>query len=196
MEPLWLAAKESPSIYVSISTKRAISLNLLTSLDELNQYLTANQKGFIKISVSVTTKHMLERIEPDTDDYRQRQLFFDELQRRGFQTSLIIKPVLPFIDTDEYREIIADFPSCELFMLGDLYVDERTDFYRTYVEGKYELGEKTVNWLDSSPRWRYVVQDEKVRALADYIQRQGKRVFFSDADLIQWLAETTGKDND
>lgn len=181
---LWRIAESNHHIYVSISTKKAFTASLLNQYDQLNQYLREYKKGFVKISVSVTSKYRIQELEPGTDSYDCRQEFFTELQHRGFETSLVFKPVLPFISNAEYKEIISDYPICNYFLLGSLYVDPMSEFHRTYICDKYDIEEKEVPWLDARPCWKYVSQDVKLQELSHFIRVQGKSAFYTDTDLI------------
>lgn len=188
---LWKIAESGSEIYVSISTKRAIPNKRLEQYGKLNRYLQENKKGFVKISVSITTKYRIEDIEPGTDNYEKRKALFGQLQQQGFFTSLVFKPVLPFIADEEYAEIVADFPTCEYFLLGGLYVDPGTDFYQAYIKGRYDVEKKKVSWLKEIPCWGYVSQDEKLSRIREYITAQGKKAFYSDMDLISCMSERT-----
>ncbi len=188
---LWRIAERCAKVCVSISTKRTIEEDYLIQYSELNRYLKQNKKGFVKISVSVTTKHKVAEIEPGTDHFETRRMFFEELQHKGFQTSLILKPILPFISIDEYKEIISDFSTCDYFLIGNLYVNANSAFYKTYIQNQYDadVREKDVAWLDLHPRWKYVLQNEKLFEIERYIKTCGKEVFYKDVDVINRMAE-------
>lgn len=189
LEHLWAIAEREGKTYVSISTKKQIPDELITQYQELDCYLRKYKKGFIKISVSVTAKYQINQIEPGTDSYYKRKEFFIQLQENGFTPSLIFKPVLPFISDVEYQEIVADFSSCDYFLLGDLYVHADTEFYKKYILDQYPERSRKISWLNSTPCWQYVEQDDKIQKLAQFITEQNKEVFYSDVDLIYRMAE-------
>lgn len=184
---LWKMAKELSSLYVSISTKHTVNDDILTQYKDLNRSLIDNGKGFVKISVSITTKYRIQELEQCTDAYDERRKFFSYLKSLGFATSIIFKPVLPFIDYDEYKEIIDDFSDCQYFLLGNLYINESTEFYRRYIENQYDLAERQISWLDERPLWKYVIQTKKLKKIAKYIQSLDKFVFNNDIDLIEHI---------
>ena len=185
---LWKMARELSLLYVSISTKHTVNDNILAKYEELNKALIDSGKGFVKISVSVTTKYRIQELEQNTDTYDERRKFFSYLRSLGFATSVIIKPVLPFIDYSEYKEIVDDFSDCQYFLSGNLYVNESTEFYRRYIENQYDLDERQVSWLDEQPFWKYVIQTKKLKKISKYIQSLNKFVFNNDIDLVEHIA--------
>lgn len=189
---LWAIATRAAKLYVSISTKRWIPDKLILQYQRLNQYLREQKKGFVKISISLTTKYQIDQIEPGTDDYYRRKQLFEQLQELGFMSSLIFKPILPFVSEEEYQEIITDFPTCDFFLLGDLYVHTETEFYKRYIYNQYPEKLRKILWLNSCPSWRYVAQDDKIRKIAQFIVLQGKEAFYSDRDVICGMIEREG----
>lgn len=188
-QQLWKIAENNHSTYISISTKNVLAADLLDQYEQLNRYLSEHQKGFVKIGVSVTNKYRIGELEPGTDSYERRRELFVDLQQRGFETSLVFKPILPFIPSTEYREIVTDYSMCDYFLLGSLYVDPKSEFYHTYIYDQYDVQEKTVSWLDAHPRWQCISQDIKLHAIAQFIQEQGKGAFYTDTDLISQMVK-------
>ncbi len=184
---LWEKAKTLQKLYISISTKRSINDTTLKLYKKLDQFLQDNKKGFIKIGVSLTTKYRIAEIEPGTAGYDERRLFFGKLQNYGFHTAIIFKPILPFIDLNEYKEMIHDYSGCNYFLLGNLYVDEETEFYRVFIKNKCVLESCAVSWLPRHPIWKYVEQPARLKHIEEYINSCNGYVFFSDIDLIEGM---------
>lgn len=189
LDYLWDIAKRETKTYISISTKKRIPNEHIMQYRELDHYLRSHKKGFVKISVSLTTKYLLNQLEPGTDSYFERREFFLYLQEKGFASSLIFKPIIPIIPDEEYQEIVTDFSACNYFLLGDLYVHADTEFYKKYILNKYSEKSRKISWLTSTPFWKYIDQDDKIQKLAQYIVKQNKEVFYSDVDLIYRMAE-------
>lgn len=187
---LWEKAKTLPKLYISISTKRSINDATLKLYKELDRFLQNDKKGFIKISVSLTTKYKIEELEPGTARYDERKLFFEQLQNYGFHTAIVFKPILPFIDLNEYKEIVDDFSGCKYFLLGNLYVDEETEFYIKYIQGKYSIENHSVSWLADRPIWKCVVVEEKINHLKEYLNDCSKKFFSNDADLLEFMSKS------
>lgn len=179
-----LSKLTNKKIYVSISTKHSISDEQLKELKLLDNELRKEKKGFIKISVSFTNKYMIDEIENGTMSYQERINLLKKLQELEINTSVIIKPILPFIPFSEYKEIVDDLSFITKFVLGDLYVDLNTNFYKKYIENKYEVSSRKVNWLNVPKNW-YVIEDtQKKEKIHDYIKDISCESYESDIELI------------
>ena len=175
-------------VYVSISTKNAMTPEMIQAIVRLNNYLKLNNKGFVKFSVSITTSSRVHEIELNTLSYYERICLLNEFSKTDVPLSVTIKPILPFIPTEEYIKIIDDcsnYVSCVL--LGGLYVNKNTGFYKEYIEKKWKTVMRSVSWLPDKPEWEYVFQDDKIREIAQYANTKGISVFESDVELIESL---------
>ncbi len=172
------------SIYVSISTKQLINTNQLEYLKVLDNELKRQNRGFVKLSVSFSNKYSIDKLEKGTATYSQRVSLLEQVQNMGIYTGAIIKPILPFITLTEYKEIIDDLAFIKKFLLGDLYVDINSRFYKDYIEGKYDLSIRKVAWLNKPECWNVIEDVEKKRKLYDYIEKKCCEYFESDNDLI------------
>ncbi len=193
IEELWRMAKKTKNIYISIAVKGEIDSNVLDLYKKLNQYLKEKGKGFIKFSISLTTKYRLSEIEPNTANYNERQDIFSHLKCAGFYTSVILKPILPFISINEYKEIIDDFSECNYFLLGDLYVNENTDFFKKYIKGKYQLEQHAITWLEEHPVWQRISQRDRIKTIELYIHSMNRKAFQCDVDLIEYMSKCGGE---
>ncbi len=171
-------------IYVSISTKQMINTNQLNYLKLLDNELKRENRGFVKLSVSFSNKYYIDRLEKGTTTYRQRVNLLEQVQNMGIYTSAIIKPILPFITLTEYKEIIDDLAFIKKFVLGDLYVDINSRFYKEYIEGKYDVSIRKVAWLNEPEYWNVIEDVEKKRQLYEYIEKKSCEYFESDNNLI------------
>ena len=171
-------------IYVGISTKQMINTNQLNYLKLLDNELKREDRGFVKLSVSFSNKYSIDKLEKGTAPYRQRVKLLEQVQNMGIYTSAIIKPILPFITLTEYKEIIDDLAFIEKFVLGDLYVDINSRFYKEYIDGKYDMSIRKVAWLNEPECWNVIEDVEKKHQLYKYIEKKCCEYFESDIDLI------------
>jgi DNA repair photolyase len=173
-------------IIISISTKSYLKDTILTKLQLAHEKLS-EYGGFVKISVTITNKNFPD-IEPRTASYYERIRLLEKLMTYKMKTSVVIKPILPFVPSDEYIEIlneVCDFT--DRFLIGGLYVDESTIFYKNYIQGKYETVTREVNWHNGE-KWSYIDSTTTQNAIKNYLVNRGKKVFDSDQDLIEsWL---------
>ena len=195
LSELWKLVYNSQRIIVSMSTKCNIKQDVMNALVDINNYLVDNEKGFVKLSISLSTKTMIEEVEGNTLPYARRFDLLRQMKELGFHTSVTIKPILPFVPNEEYFEILND---CRVVvdrvLIGGLYVDKSTEFYQRYIRDKFDLTQRSVQWLNSNPVWDYVDQEDKIKQIYSYGVSRNLLIFDTDVDLIKsLLAETNSK---
>lgn len=179
-------ARHYENIYVSLSSKLAINKEKIERLFVLNNELMSNNKGFVKFAISLSSKSMISEIEPETMPYIDRIETARVLSELGIPLSLTIKPVLPFITPEEYEEVILDFqPYLKHILLGGLYIDRTTSFFRDYHLDAFNIQNRKVSWLPGNPIWEYIENESQMQRIENFAIRQGLHVFFSDADIIR-----------
>ena len=176
-------------VYVSISTKCAVTDSQLMSIIDLNNFLKNEGKGFVKFSVSISNKSRLSEIEPRTASYEERIDIVRRLVSAGIPSSLTLKPILPFIPDSEYFEILEDFSAVvNRVTVGGLYVCPNTPFYKQYIKDRYSLEKRQVNWLEEKPSWDYVSDLAKITRIKQRATELGMQAYDCDADLVTALA--------
>lgn len=170
---------------ISISTKNDISSVQMKKISLLNTKMTAENLGILKLSVSYSTKSQIKHFEENTLPYDDRIKLSKRIINNGFKYATIIKPILPFIPLKEYYEIINDtIDISPSFIIGDLYVNLKTNFYQKYIHGKYKTYEKSISWLPNNVVWHAVESTELKNAICEYIVNRGGKVFLSDRDFV------------
>ena len=173
-------------VYISISTKKRIAPYMLTALTDVNKKLIDKNKGFVKLSISLSNKEHIPEIERGTLSYYERLEMLRKISLAGMPTSVTIKPILPFIPVQEYFSIIDDIaPIVDRVLLGGLYICPDTDFYNKYIEGKFVTEKREVTWLVGKPAWDYVVNAEQIEQIREYAIHKGILPFDSDIELIR-----------
>lgn len=175
---------------ISISTKGKLRKLLLEKIKSVNNKLIGENKGFIKFSVSITNKSMINVIEPQTSNYQERLSLLSYLRDHQIPSSIILKPILPFIATEEYLEIIDDtFELTDNYLLGGLYISKENAFYQDYIKDKFKVENKQADWLPYKPMWGFIASTEKIGLISNYILSKNKSSFLSDLDLLEsmWI---------
>lgn len=176
----------SQKAIVSIATKAKLKPSILRRVKEINQDLISRQTGFIKISTSFSTKRRIDELEKGTLNYIQRVEQLTELNELGIPSSLILKPILPFVDLEEYKEIIDDTHNIiEYYSLGGLYFSLKSDFFKSYIENKYAYIFKKAEWLSYKPEWGFIESKEKADSIRKYIASFHKQAFLSDQEMLE-----------
>lgn len=184
----YVSALSDSNISVSISTKFNIDDNCLFKLKELHDHLYKKQKGIVKLSVSFSCEQSIPILEKNTASYLERLELAKRICDLKIPYVTIIKPILPFIELEEYFKIIGDMIHYKpYFLLGDLYVSSNTLFYKKYIEGKYPVKTKKVSWNGNNGYWDVVESSEKKAIITQYIKSLGGMVFESDIDVIEYL---------
>lgn len=179
-------------IIVSISTKNTISDKHIEKLLKLNEQLVC-YGGFVKISYSFSCSNSINEIEPNTLNLDERIANIEKIRKHGITYCTIIKPILPFIPLEEYKIIIDKTLSfTKDFVLGDLYVDSTTTFFKKYIDGKYNVASKKVDWNNSEQEWLFVLS-EKRSEIENYIKKNGGFTFESDKEFLETLVAGKGE---
>ncbi len=175
---------------VSFSSKRRLTSRDISFLVDLDTSLR-ELGGRLKFSISITNKNHIDLFESGTSSYRNRLISLESLSKNNILTSVNIKPVLPFISLDEYISIIDDTNKItKNFMVGDLYLDGKSDFSNRIASDYPEhVFERKVSWLPSKPTWLVYNDREKTEKIISYISSVGGQAFLSDAELISSMSE-------
>lgn len=173
---------------ISISTKRTIPTTVLNKINKINSELLFHGKGFIKISVSITNKSRISELEGNCAEYKDRIELLAQLKRLNIPSSVIIKPILPFIELEEYFEIIRDIKEYENnVLIGGLYVDNNSPFFKRYIQNQYSVTIKDVKWMNGDPMWHFVDDSERQEIIKEYLVDNCFNVFDNDMELISSL---------
>lgn len=93
---------------LSVSTKFCINETDLQLLKNVHSDLCYMKKGIAKLSVSFSCSNSIEKIEPGTASYYERIQLVKRISENEIPYVTIIKPILPFVENDEYYRIIDD----------------------------------------------------------------------------------------
>lgn len=179
-------------VYVSLSSKIRLTDEKITQLLELHEWLIKADKGFVKFAISLSNRTLLDKIEPATMSYEERIKIASYINSLGLPLSLTIKPVLPFITTEEYDSILKDFsPYLNRVLLGGLYVNKTSSFYADYLRNDYDhiCAKRKVAWLLDHPDWDYVEDAELIKKIKISAQKLGMQAFDSDSSVVKSLIE-------
>lgn len=182
------AAQRMDKVYLSLSTKQNISNDAIDCIEELNHELMSSNKGFVKFAISISSISMLEDIEQGTMSYNDRLNLAKKIYRTDMVFSITIKPVLPFVQAEEYCQIIHDFSEyTKHVLIGGLYVNPTSAFYSQYIASQFNAKPRTVEWISGHPMWDYVEDDTQFKIIRDYASKNNILLFDSDIDLINSL---------
>ena len=186
----YLKKMDGHTIFVSISTKFNIDDSYLFRLKELDYNLYKRNQGMLKLSVSFSCESSIPIIEKKTATYQERIKLIKRIHDIGLSYITIIKPILPFIELEQYYKIIEDtICYSPYYILGGLYVKKNTSFYKKYIEGKYKEYTKEVRWNGNNGCWDVVEGDEKRKKIEEYIASCNGIVFDSDINAMRYLKD-------
>ncbi len=100
-----------------------------------------------------------------------------------------VRPVLPHIADEEYERIVIEGvkASCDGFILGPLYADDRGQFVRGLppeILAAVPHRRCTVSWSAHAPVWTRYEDEARLQRLTVMIEEHGGRVFLSSADAM------------
>jgi DNA repair photolyase len=171
---------------ISVSTKSNLPLSFIKQIGRINDRY--KNRGFIKLSLSFSCKDGIGTLEPGAALYEDRISLLKKISECNIPTSVILKPVLPFVDIKDYHDIINDASMyTDAVVLGGLYVNEHDIFYRKYIEGKYSIAKKNVLWLKEKPVWCVVELLDRIGGIKEYIVAQGMKYYDSDSEHLSYI---------
>ena len=182
---LTYAEKLDKTVTLSVSTK------CVWTDEELKIIADFNKKGraIIKLAISLSCGKSLYQIEPYASTYQERLSMIKRIKALNIPTNVLLKPILPFIEFEEYVALIDDFiPLCKDFVIGALYVDENSEFYKEYIEGKYQAVIKYCQWQHRNLLY---VTHSRYQDIKDYIEQKGGRCYESDKELVEATLQNT-----
>ena len=171
-------------LIVSISTKDKEFATYIPILNRIQKAVSLTG-GFVKLGISFTNINC-EYLEERTATFEEKVNLIRMLSKYEFRLSAVIKPLLPFVTVDEYKEIIKQ-SDVDKYLLGGLYVEEGSEFYNVYIKGKFKVTHRQVAWLNDE-RHLYVESDDTQAELIRFINSIGKSAYSSDIEMIKsWL---------
>lgn len=189
VKKLWEISTKN--IIVSISSKFSIEDRHLNILQELNEKLRSSGRGFLKLSMSFSCSDSIEDIEPNTATFAERVETAKRIIAKGIPYLTVIKPILPFISIDEYKQIIDNTVVISpYYVLGDLYVNEESSFYKEYIEGKFTINYRDVSWNNGNGIWEVIESIDLKRQIREYISESGGVALDSDMEAVELLFES------
>jgi len=173
---------------IGISTKNTILFDAIDRIKNTNEkQQSLNSGNFIKINVAFTNINQISEIESGCATYEERIQLLKSLKHHKVPCSVSIKPILPFISIEEYKKIIDDtivFSNC--YVLGDLYVDEGSEFFKNYFQESEKTKLKTVSWLNTKPKWLVAESPHIKLELHKYIAENNGVSFENDREMLNY----------
>ena len=160
-----------------ISTKNEWSDAAISKLIRMS---TLHNNCIIKLNISLTCRNNVLDIEPYAASYESRIDLFRRLSKKKIMVGVMLKPLLPFIQAEEYVQIIEEvIPYCNRFVIGDLYVDCATDFYNEYIRDTFLVEKRYCSWMNREVD--FVVHPQR-QYIKDFICKVGGLVYESDLE--------------
>lgn len=173
-------------VVVAISTKSKINKKYLNYFLKLNNVLKS-KGGFLKIGITITNKNFIEDLEKGSCSFEDRINNLKLLKDNNIFSFVIIRPILPWLDKMEFKEIIDETKMfSNYYLLGDLYVFKNSSFYKKYIKDKFVVKRKKVNWLKNMPEWYMVENINLKRYIKNYLKTERLMCFESDLELINY----------
>ena len=174
--------------HVNFSTKASLTDATLDALSDIHSQMQA--KGTtLSALVSLSCWDSASFMEPHTPSPRERMHTVACLKRRDIPVFIAVRPVLPHIADEEYERIAIEGvkASCDGFVLGPLYADDRGQFVRGLppdILAAVPHRRSTVSWSAHAPVWTRYEDEVRLQRLMAMIAKHGGRVFLSSVDAM------------
>lgn len=183
---------------IGLSSKNNISEKQIKYICNIDKMLKKNKIGFIKLAISLSTKTLIDEIEQGTTCYEERLNLLKQFTIKGIYTNIILKPILPFINLEEYKNIILDvLPLSKNIVIGGLYYNDKSEFYNKYLS-KYikKRNYREVGWLPDKPIWPYHLDKSYYNSIKCFANDNGAIIYESDEEYILHLKENIVKEEE
>lgn len=180
---------------VSLSTKARIGAEQLDRSTKLQTQLRTFGR-FLKIGVSVSTKHSASEIEPHTPAYDSRMESLRRLHAAGIPNALVLRPLLAEVSDEEYGEILKEARQhTERVLVGDEWLDSLVPRALQRPEAhQLEAKSTSVGWVPGQPRWTKRQVAGRIDRLRKFAGSLGYLYFESDMALMADLSNGFSKE--
>ncbi len=174
--------------HLNFSTKASLTDATLNALSDIHSQMEARGTTLSAL-VSLSCWDSASFMEPHTPSPRERIHTVACLRRLDIPVFIAVRPVLPHIADEEYERIVMEGvkASCDGFILGPLYADDRGQFVRGIppeILAAVPHRRCTVSWSAHAPVWTRYEDEARLHRLMVMIAEQGGRVFLSSADAM------------
>ncbi len=174
--------------HVNFSTKASLTDATLNALSDIHSQMEA-MGTTLSALVSLSCWDSAPRMEPHTPSPRERMHTVASLRRRDIPVFIAVRPVLPHIADEEYERIVVEGvkASCDGFILGPLYADDRGQFVRGIppeILAAVPHHRSIVSWSAHAPVWTRYEDTTRLQRLLLMIEQRGGRTFLSSADAM------------
>lgn len=173
----------------SFSIKNDMSNEDLDYLASIDTQMKVKGIGCIKVNISIASKSKLTELEPNTLNYSDRIILAKRIRESNILCGLIIKPIMPYLSVEEYKEIALDFFNIGItnIVLGDLYVSNNSLLTHTYNSSIEQI-----NWIKGEIKWIKISSTNTINLLESYINGIGGACFLSDREQTEFMLNNGG----
>lgn len=151
-------------------------------LEDIVRY-NSSHASTIKLAVSFSAMENLDIIEPNASSFSERVNLLKRIISLGIPTNILLKPILPFVTLDEYKSLVDVCSTMSKnFVIGGLYVDKNSDFFKEFICDKYRIVKRYSTWLKKELDY---VEHPQYNELVSYINKIGCKTFESDYDYVK-----------
>lgn len=180
LDELLIQCSDIKNSVISIATKSKWSREALEKISIFNR---TNSSTKLKLSVSFSCKHGIPTMEPNAMSYIDRLKLLHDISDMRIPTTVMLKPMLPFISVAEYLSIVRDcIPYCIDFVTGGLYINKNSSFYINHIKGKYNIECKYCEWMQCNT---WYIEYPKIDHVKAEIRKLGGVCYSSDMDYIE-----------
>lgn len=175
--------------HISFSTKAKLTKTKLDELKRINEKLI--KKGSIlQIAVSILKIDDWQEIEVRTPSPFERIETLRNLFESGIPTSVAFRPLLPFINPREIKEIVElTHNYTYAYLTGPVYLTPALKKYMLHKGYYYDIERKRVNWIPDNPEMELVQSPELEKELIRMADKYSIPVFKNNIDLVRYLGE-------
>jgi DNA repair photolyase len=179
--------------HINFSTKAFLCGPILEALANISAQIGAANKTFSAL-ISLSCWNSAPIVEPHTPSPSERIQSITNLKKIDMTVFVALRPILPHIQDYEYERTIDESlrASCDGFVLGPLYADEKRRFVRFIPAPVLERTPSQtgkVPWSAHAPIWTRYEDHTRLQWLLHMIEGKGGRTFTSSADAMDFAQQ-------
>lgn len=175
----YLADLVSTGKIISFATKATVGPEDVAFLKRINEILLS-RRSTLHVCVTIVRLHDWQILEPRAASPDERIRFLRTLWEEGIGTCVAVRPMLPLVEKDELRELVAQtYRFTYGYLSGPLYLTEKMRKFLDLQKVSYEIETRQANWQTKEPECKVIQSTEREKQLADFANSYG-RSFFQD----------------
>lgn len=174
---------------ISFASKATVSDDDITFLKRINEMLQS-RNAVLHICITIVRLRLWEELEPRAPSPDERIRFLRQLWEAGIGTCVAVRPMVPFVGTDELSELVSrTYRFSYGYLSGPLYLTRRM---RQLMDAKgidYKSAVRQATWQTDQPELQAIESPQLEEELAALVRARGREFFKNNTDAALYVRD-------